>query len=122
MSDIAYFDFWRLYYTAFSRAQNLLVLTGNAEKRKRYFERQLLALPEVDTFSQKAAFETVKAVHYKRMYSFTSHIAVYEDCPMQYKYYKEYGFAKNRMFHTSVGSLVHATLEDLNRCVMIGQA
>ena len=27
MSDIKYFDFWRLYYTAFSRAQNLLVLS-----------------------------------------------------------------------------------------------
>ena len=121
MNDIAYFDFWRLYYTAFSRAQNLLVLAGNAEKRKKYFERQFFVLPEINTFSQKDAFETIKAVHYKRMYSFTSHIAVYEGCPMQYKYYKEYGFAQNRMFHTSVGSLVHATLEDLNKCIMIGQ-
>jgi DNA helicase-2/ATP-dependent DNA helicase PcrA len=25
---IKFFDFWRLYYTAFSRAQNLLVLTS----------------------------------------------------------------------------------------------
>ncbi|MCL0184788.1 hypothetical protein M2T59_31730, partial [Klebsiella pneumoniae] len=25
--DIKFFDFWRLYYTAFSRAQNLLVLS-----------------------------------------------------------------------------------------------
>jgi DNA helicase-2/ATP-dependent DNA helicase PcrA len=28
-----YFDFWRLYYTAFSRAQDLLVLTCNENKR-----------------------------------------------------------------------------------------
>lgn len=28
-----YFDFWRLYYTAFSRAQNLLVLTCDENKR-----------------------------------------------------------------------------------------
>ena len=27
-----YFDFWRLYYTAFSRAQNLLVLTCDENK------------------------------------------------------------------------------------------
>lgn len=27
-----FFDFWRLYYTAFSRAQNLLVLTCNEDK------------------------------------------------------------------------------------------
>jgi DNA helicase-2/ATP-dependent DNA helicase PcrA len=30
---LKYFDFWRLYYTAFSRAQDLLVLTG-AENRR----------------------------------------------------------------------------------------
>jgi DNA helicase-2/ATP-dependent DNA helicase PcrA len=27
--NIKYYDFWRLYYTAFSRAQNLLVLTAS---------------------------------------------------------------------------------------------
>lgn len=34
-----YFDFWRLYYTAFSRAQDLLVLTANETNREpsRYF-------------------------------------------------------------------------------------
>ena len=28
-----FFDFWRLYYTAFSRAQDLLILTCNEDKR-----------------------------------------------------------------------------------------
>lgn len=32
-SETKYFDFWRLYYTAFSRAQDLLVLTCNENKR-----------------------------------------------------------------------------------------
>lgn len=32
-TDMKFFDFWRLYYTAFSRAQNLLVLTCNEDRR-----------------------------------------------------------------------------------------
>ena len=32
--QIKYFDFWRLYYTAFSRAQDLLVLTANETNRE----------------------------------------------------------------------------------------
>ena len=34
-----FFDFWRLYYTAFSRAQDLLVLTCDENKRtpSKYF-------------------------------------------------------------------------------------
>lgn len=30
-TDMKFFDFWRLYYTAFSRAQDLLVLTCNED-------------------------------------------------------------------------------------------
>ena len=120
MADIKYFDFWRLYYTAFSRAQNLLVL---ATKRNdsRYFGGYLENIQDVNTFSEHVAFADVKTVNYKHVYSFTSHISVYDGCPTQYKYYKEYGFAQNKMFHTSVGSLVHATLEDMNKCIIAGQ-
>ena len=119
LADIKYFDFWRLYYTAFSRAQNLLVLSTK-KSDSRYFGQYLAALPDVDGFQENVPFVDVKAVKYKRVYSFTSHIAIYDGCPLQYKYYKEYGFSQNRMFHTSVGSLVHATLEDMNKCIISG--
>ena len=39
-SDIKYFDFWRLYYTAFSRPQNLLVLMSG--KKSKYFDEYLV--------------------------------------------------------------------------------
>lgn len=120
MADIKYFDFWRLYYTAFSRAQNLLILaTKKAESR--CFNEYLTGLSNATEFNEKAVFETVKTVNYKHVYSFTSHISVYDGCPTQYKYYKEYGFSQNKMFHTSVGSLVHATLEDMNKCIIAGR-
>ena len=119
LADIKYFDFWRLYYTAFSRAQNLLVLATKKED-SRYFRQYLDKVPDIQEFCEGAAFVDVKAVNYKRVYSFTSHIAVYDGCPKQYKFYKEYGFSQNKMFHTSVGSLVHATLEDMNKCIIAG--
>ena len=120
IADIKYFDFWRLYYTAFSRAQNLLILATGKTGNK-YFNEYLTGILSAGAFKEKAAFETVKTVNYKHVYSFTSHIAVYDGCPTQYKYYKEYGFSQNRMFHTSVGSLVHATLEDVNKCIIAGR-
>lgn len=120
ISDIKYFDFWRLYYVAFSRAQNLLVLANKKDDSK-YFGTYLDTLPHVDDFSSKDIFAPVKSVNYKHVYSFTSHVSVYDGCPAQYKYFKEYSFAQNQMFHTSVGSLVHATLEDLNKCIITDQ-
>ena len=117
LSDIRFFDFWRLYYTAFSRAQDLLVL-ATKKRQGKAFVPYVRALPHIREFRGYEAFARIKKVNYKRMYSFTSHIAVYDGCPMQYKFYKEYGFVQNRMFHTSVGSLVHATLEDMNKCII----
>ena len=116
LADIKYFDFWRLYYVAFSRAQNLLVLSSKKENDK-YFGKYLDNLPSIDTFDDQEKYQDVKTINYKNIYSFTSHIALYDGCPMQYKFYKEFAFAQNRMFHTSVGSLVHATLEDINKYV-----
>ena len=117
MADIKYFDFWRLYYTAFSRAQNLLVLATEKTDSK-YFGECLNNLPDIREFTETSMFADVKAANYKHVYSFTSHISVYDGCPTQYKFYKEYGFSQNKMFHTSVGSLVHATLEDMNKCII----
>lgn len=119
IADIKFFDFWRLYYVAFSRAQNLLVLASKKEG-SRIFGNYLDQLPPVSEFDSDAAFNVVKSANYKHVYSFTSHISVYDGCPTQYKFYKEYGFAQNQMFHTSVGSLVHETLEDMNKCIISG--
>jgi len=119
LANIKYFDFWRLYYVAFSRAQNMLVLATKKDDSK-YFGSRLETLPHFKCYEEDEIFETVKDVNYKHVYSFTSHISVYDGCPKQYKFYKEYGFAQNQMFHTSVGSLVHATLEDMNKCIIGG--
>ena len=120
MADIKFFDFWRLYYTAFSRAQNLLVLATKKSDSK-YFGEYLNRLSDFHEFREAVPFMDVKAIRYKHVYSFTSHISIYDGCPSQYKYYKEYGFSQNKMIHTSIGTLVHATLEDMNKCIIAGR-
>lgn len=122
--DIKYFDFWRLYYTAFSRAQNLLVLSccekkGHGATPSKYFEECYGKLPsyeDVDLSDLK--LETVKPVNIKDTYSFTSHIALYENCALQYKFFKELGFTQVRVGATLFGTLVHETIEDIHRAAM----
>lgn len=115
--EMKFFDFKRLFYVAFSRAQNILVLAkdGNAK------EFDLKALPHISEFNDSTKFERIKPVKYKHIYSFTSHIGMYDGCPRQYKFYKEYGFKQSDMFHTTVGSLIHAVLEDLNNAAAEGR-
>ena len=122
--DIKFFDFWRLYYTAFSRAQNLLVLSccekkGHGATPSKYFEEcyeKLHAYEDVNLSEIK--LEKVKPVNIKDTYSFTSHIALYENCALQYKFFKELGFTQVRVGATLFGTLVHETIEDIHRAAM----
>ncbi len=123
-NDIKYFDFWRLYYTAFSRAQNLLVLTcnecgGNWRTPSKAFESCYKKLAEFDTLDlSNVVLEEVKPVNLKQTFSFTSHIELYETCSLQYKFFKELGFTQVRVGATLFGTLVHETIEDVHRAAM----
>lgn len=115
------FDFWRLYYTAFSRAQNLLILTCNENKNSpsKYFkevydELQPIASIDLNEFD----FKKVKNVNLKNTFSFTSHISVYETCALQYKFYKELEFMPIRQGDMLFGTLVHQTIEDVHRAAL----
>jgi DNA helicase-2/ATP-dependent DNA helicase PcrA len=118
-----FFDFWRLYYTAFSRAQDLLILTCNENNRtpSKYFEEVYEELPNVsgpDFNLSEFTFKPVKDVNLKDMFSFTSHITVYETCALQYKFYKELEFMPVRAGAMVFGSLVHETIEDIHRAAL----
>lgn len=60
----------------------------------------------------------VKPVNIKQSFSFTSHIELYENCSLQYKFFKELGFAQIRVGATLFGTLVHETIEDVHRAAM----
>lgn len=122
--DIKFFDFWRLYYTAFSRVQNLLVLSccekkGRGATPSKYFEECYEKLPDYEDVNlSEITLEKVKPVNIKDTYSFTSHIALYENCALQYKFFKELGFTQVRVGATLFGTLVHETIEDIHRAAM----
>lgn len=126
------YDFYRLYYTAYSRAQNLLVLScqenvasgqGSRNVPSRYFTesyRQLSSWREQPSIYD-LEIEQVKDVNIKKEYSFTSHINLFETCALQYKFYKELGFAPVRQGATIFGTLVHQTIEDIHKSALRGE-
>lgn len=123
------YDFRRLYYTAFSRAQNLLVLTasekeGQGRTPSAYFKDYYLKLPSWRDPALRLTelpLERVKQANLKREYSFTSHITVYENCAEQYRFFRELDFAPVRRNAILFGTLVHQTIEDIHRTVLRGE-
>ena len=130
---IKYFDFWRLYYTAFSRAQNLLCLTciesihkskGQRNVPSKYFRniyKDVIDWKNLQFKISNLELEEVKSTNLKQEYSFTSHILLYENCPLQYKFYKELEFSPIRKGSTIFGILVHQTIEDIHRAIIRGE-
>lgn len=127
LDHIKNFDFWRLFYTAFSRAQNLLVLAaqekqGRGKSPSKYFERLFYELPRWrDVDLSALTFEAVKQINLKREYSFTSHITVFENCAEQYRFFKDLEFAPIRESPMLFGTLVHQTIEDIHKTVLRGE-
>lgn len=120
---IADFDFTRLYYTAFSRAQNLLLLSdmlrpkGSWPIPSKALADTLLKIPswKKETLADtKLELENVKKAQISHQYSFTSDIALFENCPLQYKFYRELEFTPARSGTIIFGTLVHQTIEDIH--------
>lgn len=129
LEEVKYYDFWRLYYTAFSRPQNVLVL-GNYETRNakgivnsphKLLQDSYAKVPHwrnenVDITKYNLA--EIKPTNIKHEYSFTSHILLYENCPLQYKFYKELEFTEVRTGGVLGGQLLHQTIEDIHKAVL----
>ena len=124
-----YYDFWRLFYTAFSRAQNLLLLTcqektGRGRTPSKYFAPvydRVCSWRNAAFQPQYLTLETIKNVNLKSEYSFTSHLTVFEDCARQYKFYHDLGFAPIRREPILFGTLVHQTIEDIHKAILRGE-
>lgn len=131
LDQTKYYDFYRLFYTAFSRAQNLLVLSdeirpnrGSGTSPSKYFRPMLGDLPNwndkvVDLSA--LTFEEIKTINLKREYSFTSHITVFENCPEQYRFFRDLEFNPVRQAAQLFGTLVHQTIEDIHKTVLRGE-
>ncbi|SFE93655.1 ATP-dependent helicase [Trichococcus pasteurii] len=124
------FDYWRLFYVAFSRAQDILVLTtekkdaGSWQSPSKYLWKAYDSLVEYSPSKiDFSVFElnAVKPIDIKPSYAFTSDVTAYERCSLQYKMYRELGFSPVRSGATLFGSLVHQTIEDIHKSVIRGE-
>lgn len=126
LESTKYFDFWRLYYTAYSRAQNLLVLTaqekiGVGRTPSKHFSQyvdELQSWRECKDQINQLNLDVVKDVNIKHEYAFTSHITLFETCAEQYRFFKELEFQPIKASPMLFGTLVHETLEDIHKAAL----
>jgi DNA helicase-2/ATP-dependent DNA helicase PcrA len=115
------FDRMRLHYVAFSRAEKILVLT-TTDRPKPHFYPIWQGLPQWPYVRQdllKSLFFRLRLrAAFKKTFSFTSDLKVYETCPRQYQFFRQYEFTPARSAEFFFGSLVHQTIEDIHRRVL----
>lgn len=118
------FDRMRLHYVAFSRPEKVLVLTSHSQP-KDHFAPIWQGLPQWPYVQQDLltaqSFSLKDRMPVKRTFSFTGDLKVYETCPRQYQFYREYDFTPSRSAVIFFGLLVHQTIEELHRIVMDGK-
>jgi DNA helicase-2/ATP-dependent DNA helicase PcrA len=126
---ITEFDKRRLYYVAFSRAKDFLVLSGHNDLGSRVITRKvhvqgvLADCTEWKTAKKTGEYKSVQCDGLgggllKPVLGFTSHISAYERCPLQLKYQKLYGFVPARSEQLWMGNVVHNTLKDIHDHVL----
>ena len=120
---ITLFDRMRLHYVAFSRPQKVLVLTAH-EAPKGHFALIWQGLPQWPYVQQELLAAQHFALHermpVKKSYSFTSDLKIYETCPRQYQFFREYDFTPSRSAVIFFGLLVHQTIEEIHRLALDG--
>jgi DNA helicase-2/ATP-dependent DNA helicase PcrA len=121
---ITLFDRMRLHYVAFSRPQKILVLTAH-EAPKDHFAPIWQGLPqwpyvEKDLLAAQR-FTLRERMPVKRSYSFTGDLKIYETCPRQYQFFREYDFTPSRSAVIFFGLLVHQAIEEIHRIALDGK-
>ncbi|MGH9768613.1 MAG: ATP-dependent DNA helicase [Blastocatellia bacterium] len=121
---ITLFDRMRLHYVAFSRPQKVLVLTAH-ETPKPHFTPIWQGLPQWPYARKELLaaqrFEMRERMPVKKTYSFTGDLKIYETCPRQYQFFREYDFTPSRSAVIFFGLLVHQTIEEIHRIALDGK-
>jgi DNA helicase-2/ATP-dependent DNA helicase PcrA len=121
---ITLFDRMRLHYVAFSRPQKVLVLTAH-ETPKAHFAPIWQGLPQWPYAQQDLLaaqrFALRERMPVKRSYSFTGDLKIYETCPRQYQFFRDYDFTPSRSAVIFFGLLVHQTIEEIHRIALDGR-
>lgn len=97
-------DFYRKYYTAFTRAKNLLVLLDNStDRRIKNFAYTLDSSSKLSSID----FKMEERKDDKKILAFTTDIDVYMTCPLKYKFVRKLSFRTKKTQSLIFGSKVH---------------
>ncbi len=123
-SRITLFDRMRLHYVAFSRPRNVLVLTAHEPPRE-HFAAIWQGLPQWPYAQREGlaaqCFLPHERTPVKKTYSFTGDLRIYETCPRQYQFFREFDFTPSRSAVIFFGLLVHQSIEEIHRFALDGR-
>lgn len=103
-------NYYRKYYTAFTRAKNLLVLLDNSKNPYlKNFAFSLNSSSILKTIDFKFKEDVVK----KEILAYTTDISIYKSCPLKYKFIRVLDFKKEKSKSLEFGSKVHSLAEYL---------
>ncbi len=118
---IPQFDMRRLYYVAFSRAQQILFFMAQ-RKSSPYLASLWTDLPSWQKHCSISPVQNEKQnAKPKSRFSFTSHILTYEICPRRFQYLREHRFISTHSTITTYGKLVHQALEYIHKAALANQ-
>lgn len=114
-------DYYRKNYTGFSRAKDLLILSGidgkNSEISDEY-KKIILNLENLKIEELNIKKGEIKDSKIKKSYSFTADILPYLECPIEYYYKRILKFKDIKTKALHYGSLVHEIIEFLNKAII----
>lgn len=101
-------NYYRKYYTAFTRAKNLLVLLDNSKNSYlKNFAFSLNSSSILKTIDFKFKEDIIK----KEILAYTTDISIYKSCPLKYKFIRVLDFKKEKSKSLEFGSKVHSLTE-----------
>lgn len=103
-------NYYRKYYTAFTRAKNLLVLLDNCQDQSMInFSQALNSSSNLNSINFKFKKDQVK----KEILAYTTDISLYDACPLKYKFIRLLNYRKEKTRALDFGSKVHSLSEYL---------
>lgn len=109
----------RLYYVAFSRARDLLVLSAVRKPQSDFLKIWQESVPWQERRERPHTLPKCGSLGDRELlkprYGLTTHIQTYQTCPRRYRYLYEHRFAPSRHADAIFGQLVHQAIEQLHR-------
>lgn len=111
------FDIYRKFYVAFTRAKNILILTGNDNRISKIFKPLLLNVPSLLNIDNNVdvKIDTYQKQNFKEILSYTKNISIYNVCPLKYFFNVKIGFISDTNKKIELGIISHKFIEHINK-------